>query len=214
MTVGYWDDDLIRGFRIKERARVFDDDLDDDKEYHLDTIALMGQSHSLIWQFAHSTVVISKFAEAMNRSPLFIYSSDKMLVIEPLQVGYFDKTNCSLPKFFRRLTNAYRLFNGRVWSCIFDMFGFAVEVALAINPHYIMFIIYWILILPDRLCDVKDKWNEMDIKCPKLGKILKFLARRSLLDLMVVLCLYMSLVFIPLVLLFIFIEPWLKKLSF
>jgi len=188
MTVGYWDDELIRGFRIKERATVFDDDLDDDEEYHLDTIALMGQSHSLIWQFAHSTVVISKFAEAMNRSPLFVYSSDKMLVIEPLEVYPFDETNCSLPPVYRKLLNLYRIFDGRIWRCIFDLFGFGIEVALAINPHYLMFIIYWILIIPDRFVDVVQKWNEMNIKIPHLIKVMDYIVQLSLLEALLMLC--------------------------
>jgi len=65
-------------------------------------IGLIGQSHSLIWQFAHSTVVISKFAEAMNGSPLFVkYQEEEELEIKPLNVQLLDETTSSLPSLSR-----------------------------------------------------------------------------------------------------------------
>ena len=174
MTVGYWDEELIRGFRIKERTSVFDDDLDDE-EYHLDMIALFGQSHSLIWQFAHSTVVISKFAEAMNGSPLFVkYQEGEELEIEPLKVQLLDETTSSLPSLFRKLRNLHLMFGGRIWRCIFELMRFVVEVSLALSPHYLIILIYWALILPEMMVLLVNRWNEMFLKFPNLRKLLYF----------------------------------------
>lgn len=84
ITFGIWDDELMRGMQIVEKAAIFDEDLEDDISHHDDMIRLKGQAHSLIWQFAPLLVVLAKLSEAINESPLYIKPKEQKVVVAPL----------------------------------------------------------------------------------------------------------------------------------
>jgi len=51
---------------------------------------------------------------------------------------------------------------------------FVVEVSLALYPHYLIILIYWVLILPEMMVLLVNQWNEMVLKFPNLRKLLYF----------------------------------------
>jgi hypothetical protein len=173
MTIGYWDDDMVRGFKVMKRVQVFDDDLEDTESYHVEMLGLLGQSHSLVWQFFHSTVMVAKLAEAMNRSPLFIVTKEEKLHVDPLWADYLTEETTTMPPCYRKLYNLYLLFGGRIFSTVFDFVSFGAEVALVVYPSVPVVLVYWALILPDRLVETFDRWTEMEVQTPYLSKVMR-----------------------------------------
>lgn len=92
MTFGIWDKELAKNMKIAEMSKRYDDDPNDDKEYHQDMICLIGQSHCLVWQFAPALVSISKFMEASHFAPVYATKSGKYeLKVDPFLT---DKKLC------------------------------------------------------------------------------------------------------------------------
>lgn len=88
--VGYWDWQLIRSCRIREKADEFDEDPNDEAEHDIDVLVSVGQSLSLFWQLFPATMVISKFGEAMNVCPLYI---DDEAMTKPASEKWDEKQN-------------------------------------------------------------------------------------------------------------------------
>ena len=176
MTVGYWDDDMIKRFQIKEKAKVYDDDLTDGEKYHFDMLCLIGESHSLFWQFHYFTVVLAKLAEAVNRSPLMVYTSDNRFQMPSLYPAFLSAETSDLPPLLRKLANLYLALKGRICIFITELICFVVEVFLAVDPSVNVILVFWVLILPERAAQTVMRWKEMEVKTPYLSKVMYYLA--------------------------------------
>ena len=64
------------------------------------------------------------------------------------------------------------MFGGRIWGFAFEIMGFLTELALIFYPHYLVLVAYWALILPDRLVETYEKWQELEIEMPQLSSFM------------------------------------------
>lgn len=78
LSLGWWDRETIEAFMVRERSDEFQDDArpleqKEDKRFKdLEMMCALGQSRCLFWQLLPQTVIFSKLAEAINKSPLYI----------------------------------------------------------------------------------------------------------------------------------------------
>jgi len=70
LTVGWWDQDLVRCMHLKQLAEEYDEDPFDDDEKDLALIQVLGTSHSFFWQLFPGGVALAKMGEAFSKMPL------------------------------------------------------------------------------------------------------------------------------------------------
>ena len=74
LTLGIWNNDLVKNMEIEALAKHFDWDVTDDITCHDETLTNIGLGHSLIWQFFPGCVFVAKLGEATNDSPTFVFA--------------------------------------------------------------------------------------------------------------------------------------------
>jgi hypothetical protein len=145
LTFGHWDDELTRCMQLKMRAKKWDENPFDDEEYHGDMLSLIGTSHTLVWQFFSSTVILSKFAEVLNDYPLLIATKEELINIEPL---ISDGSICDKSKSFFQMVYDFVMFwkdelsDGRLVNAIFGIFKFFVTLWSILSPSTVVFSIF------------------------------------------------------------------------
>jgi len=173
LTIGYWDDELLRGMQIQKKAEIFDEDLDDDIEHHDDMIRLKGQAHSLIWQFSSILVILAKMSEAINESPLYIKADEEKIVVDPICETKELDENMSM--FDKCTTRLYNFFTGRIALFVYSMLGLITAVILVLYPNVTVIVFYLMFMLPDRCVRVAKKAGTMKHKFPHLTKVKNWL---------------------------------------
>jgi len=172
LTFGYWDDELLRGMQIKDKAEIYDEDPNDDIEHHDDMIRLKGQAHSLIWQFIPILVILSKLSEAINESPLFIKPEQQEIKVRELcETPEIDEDLGWIERIGLRI---YHLIDGRIFSFIFSMIGLIVAVALIFSQDSRIIILFAIFIVPERCAKVAKRTGLVNQKFPHLQKVRKW----------------------------------------
>ena len=173
LTFGYWDDELLRGMQIREKSRIFDENIGDYIEHHDDMIRLKGMSHSLIWQFSSYLVILAKLSEAINESPLFIVPNEEEINVQEL---------CTTPdidhslSFMSRLgQRIYFLLDGRIASFIFAISGLIVALIIIFYPDSRIIILFAILIVPERCSRVAKRTGLIKHKFKHLRKVMAWI---------------------------------------
>ena len=202
ITFGYWDQETIQSFNIQYKYEIFKtsfqneiEDIHDiekknkrssikaknncDYDY-LEIVSLKGQSHSLIWQFSHTCVIISKFAEAINESPLFIdppLNSQNAIFIPPIiQFTSSNNFDENLPTILSFLYSYNEFIDCRFCSCLFETSGFLTEVLIALLPtkSFTILLFYLAFILPNRIHRFQIKYQELNIQFSNLTEVVYY----------------------------------------
>ena len=84
MSMGVWTEETITAMEVKSLAAKYGGTKDAGK-IHQEVIEQIGVWHSLFWQFAPLTLVVSKLGEAANEPPLFVYDGPLHLHISDVQ---------------------------------------------------------------------------------------------------------------------------------
>jgi len=173
LTFGYWDDELLRGMQIVQKAKIYDEDPNDEIEHHDDMIRLKGKSHSLIWQFIPILVILSKLSESINESPMFIVPEKEEIRVREL---------CTTPEidedlgFCERIGYwIYHLIDGRIFSFIFSMIGLIIAVALIFYPDSRIIILFALIIVPERCSKVSKRAGFLKHKFKHLRKVINWM---------------------------------------
>jgi hypothetical protein len=177
LTFSYWDDDLVRHMHVQVRAQKWDENPFDDDEYHGDMLALIGTSHTLVWQFFSSTVVLSKFAETMNNFPLFIRTKEEELSMDPLFVkGDYFQTSKNVGTFLFDLAMFLRelFLEGRLLNALYQIFKFVITLYAIFKPSALLFVYFMVVALPFNLVKSLDALQRIGMH-PKL--LLRFLSQ-------------------------------------
>mmetsp|Transcript_8886 Transcript_8886/g.11681 ORF Transcript_8886/g.11681 Transcript_8886/m.11681 type:complete len:1190 (-) Transcript_8886:314-3883(-) len=147
LTAGYWDEDLIKNFKVAKRADDLALDADDEAVATLGIIQMIGQSNSLIWQFNPLFVFIAKFGEYSNFMPVYIAkTSETQEMLESCGFPLFDKRKTGFEYY-------HSLFRGRYWKWMKSMFLYALLLCISFNPEPFWITTYCALTLPLTLWD-------------------------------------------------------------
>jgi len=174
LTFGIWDDSLIEKFQISEKADLFSEDSTrTDENYHQEMIRLKGESHCLVWQFSSILVVVSKFSEGINRSPLYISTNN--INIDGLCPEV--EVDESLSSEHKCLVYLYQFFDGRISQFVFGMIEFTFEVVMALYPSWQALALFCILIFPERYTQLMLKFDATGLKIDNLKQVFKHLTQ-------------------------------------
>jgi len=166
VTFAIWDDSMVKALQIKKNSEKFDEDPQDDDPHHVDTASLLGTSHSLLWQFTATTVVISKLSEALHKFPVIWKLTKEDLILSPLLISrdtlqvMKGMVNClsRLGLFIKSLFT-----EGQLIPFILEMVRFIVTIGVSLAPSVKWFIGYSIIIFPARLLDSLEMYEELGL---------------------------------------------------
>ena len=84
VTMGWWNDNVVRAFRVKEKAAKFDPDKGDGSSLHQELLSYNGQNKGLFWLPIPFLVFLVKVAEAAN-SPFVLQrtNEESLFIGEP-----------------------------------------------------------------------------------------------------------------------------------
>mmetsp|Transcript_38595 Transcript_38595/g.63606 ORF Transcript_38595/g.63606 Transcript_38595/m.63606 type:complete len:489 (+) Transcript_38595:274-1740(+) len=134
MTFGIWDEALCKNMRIELMAKIYDDDPDDDEEYHQEMICLIGQSHCLVWQFAPALVSVSKFMEASHYAPVYTAQSvhvNNFLIDKEIPWWSGETIGQKLKSLFSKLKSFVK---ARFFIWFINVMKFVFVMLLALAP--------------------------------------------------------------------------------
>lgn len=138
VTFGYWDETVLNIFRIEEKAEKFDEDPDDEDSHHEDMQRILGQQTVLLWFFIPFGVILAKLGEYMNKSAPYIeYDRYRDITVRP-----FLNTKNGFVAFFK---------DSRAPVFFFNMCRFAVVLSMAIGPSKVVWAVYTLATLPEKL---------------------------------------------------------------
>jgi len=169
LTFGIWDEELIKTFQIKEKSELFDGNLEDDENYDQEMIRLKGESHCLVWQYNVYFVILSKFSEGINRSPLYIKSEEIQVdeLCPEIEAEIDESRSCE----YQMMIYLYNFFNGRISQFIFGMNEFIFEVIISVSPSWEALLIFCILIFPERYVKVVEKYTTTGLNVDNLTHV-------------------------------------------
>ena len=172
LTFGLWDDDLLRGMQIHHKSNLYDEDPDDDTDHHDDMIRLKGKSHALIWQFSTTLLIISKFSEAINESPLWIKPDKEDISVPPIC------ERAPFPPHFGCiricLSWLYRAFLGRIATFIFSIISLMVAVVILVNPDGRFLVLYLLFIMPQKVARMFENSELIASRFRHVAKVLVY----------------------------------------
>jgi len=157
LTVGYWDEELIRCFHIVEMAERLA--VDEDKPYE-EVLVMYGQSNSLIWQMHPVLLVLSKLGEYANGSPLFVKQhlldhtsnqSDEYIDIKLTHSWFNALLRVPDNNIQSKLKYCLSLFVGRAWNWAVSASSFVMLICFALFPGYNILATFSFVLLPSTI---------------------------------------------------------------
>jgi hypothetical protein len=150
VSLGLWDDATLKSFHVFENAEKWDENPLDDEEYHEEVLAITGTAHTLIWQFFPLTIFVSKFAEAANQFPIWVFSKDERVRLTPFVVVDSETEGLSLTGKMKAYAQLVYLNYAycRLANFLYEMTKFFFTCLIVFAPSSTVFIVLIFIIVP------------------------------------------------------------------
>jgi len=178
LTIGWWDESLLKSFHIKEmgkRVAIEEDACDED------VISMYGQSNSLVWQIQPLFLTFSKLGEYANVSPLFVNKKFKDGTKLKLTYKFFNSEIApsssnikeeDKKKWATKAKWALSLLQGRFVKWVVSVVTFTITMLLATVPSSTLMYIFCYFTFPTKFIGSFQVLEDMGL----LPESLDFLA--------------------------------------